>query len=124
MALAASGSDDAMPITAQSITAAECQAIEKKHNLDPKSMSDLGFEGHWLIDSASGADRATVLGPPIQRFILLHGFARRYRRHSAACWTEGAKPARRVQLENSVVVTVEADLDDVWDGRSRRQPRR
>ena len=109
--------DEAMPITARLITAAEWQAIEKKHNLDAKSMSDLGFEGHWLIDSASDADRATVIGlvPPVQRFILLRGFARRYRRHAAACWTEGGKPARRVQLENSVAVTVEADIDDVWD---------
>ena len=80
-------------------------------------MSELGFEGHWLIDGASDADRATVIGlvPPIQRFILLRGFARRYRRHAAACWTHGAKPARRVQLENSVAVTVEADIDEVWD---------
>ena len=109
--------DDAMPIAARLITAAEWQAIEKQHNLDPKSMSELGFEGHWLIDSASDADRATVIGlvPPVQRFILLHGFARRYRRHAAACWTQGAKPPRRVQLENSVAVTVEADIDDVWD---------
>ena len=106
-----------MPITARLITAAEWQAIEKKHNLDPKSMSDLGFEGHWLIDGASDADRATVIGlvPPIPRFILLRGFARRYRRHAAACWAQGGKPTRRVQLENRVAVTVEADIDEVWD---------
>lgn len=109
--------DDAMPMTARLITATEWHAIEKEHNVDPKSMSDLGFEGHWLIDSASDADRATVTGlvRPIPRFILLHGYARRYRRHAAACWTPGAKPARGVQLENSVAVTVEADLNDVWD---------
>ena len=109
--------DDAMPITRRLITAAEWQAIEKEHNLDPKSMSELGFEGHWLIDSASAADRATVIGlvPPIQRFILLRGFARRYRRHASACWTPGGKPPRRVQLENSVAVTVAADIDDVWE---------
>ncbi len=108
---------DAMPIVARTITTGEWQAIEKQHNLDPKSMSDLGFEGHWLIDSASDADRAAVLGlvPPIQRFILLNGFALSYRRHAAACWTEGGKPARRVQLENGVAVTVEAELDDVWN---------
>ena len=77
-----------MPVTARLITAAEWQAIEKEHNLDPKSMSELGFEGHWLIDGASDADRATVIGlvPPIPRFILLRGFARRYRRHAAASW--------------------------------------
>ena len=91
--------DEAMPITSRLITAAEWQAIDKAYNLDPKSMSDLGFEGHWLIDGASDADRTTVLGlvPPIPRFILLHGFSRRYRRDAAACWSDVAKPQRRVQ---------------------------
>ena len=109
--------DEAMPITAGLITAAEWQAIEQQHNLDDKSMSDLGFEGHWLIDDASDADRAVVTGlvPPVQRLILVHGFARRYRRHAAACWTERRRPPRRVQLENSVAVTVEAEIDEVWD---------
>jgi hemerythrin-like domain-containing protein len=109
--------DDAMPLASQLVTAAEWQAIEKKHNLDPKSRSDLGFEGHWLIDGATEADRAVVLAlvPPVPRFILLHGFARRYRRHAAACWTEVGKPPRRVQLHNSVAVTVDADIDDVWE---------
>ena len=109
--------DEAMPITAGLITAAEWQAIEQQQNLDGKSMSELGFEGHWLIDGASDPDRAIVTGlvPPVQRLVLLHGFARRYRRHAAACWTERGRPARRVQLENSVAVTVEAEVDEVWD---------
>lgn len=109
--------EDAMPITSRLITAAEWQVIEKKHNLDPKSMSDLGFEGHWLIDSASETDRATVVGlvPRIPRFILLYGFSRRYRRHADACWTDVGKPPRRVQMHNSVAVTVDAEVDDVWD---------
>ena len=46
-----------MPIVSRLITAAEWQAIEKKHNLDPKSIAELGFEGHWLIDGSSDADR-------------------------------------------------------------------
>ncbi len=107
---------DAMPIVSRLVTAAEWQAIDKKHNLDPKSMSELGFEGHWLIDSSSDADRATVLGlvPPIPRFALLHGYARRYRRHATACWGRDGKPPRRVQLENRVQITVDADIDEVW----------
>lgn len=106
-----------MPIVSRLITAAEWLAIEKKHNLDPKSRSELGFEGHWLIDGSSDADRAAVVGlvPPLPRFLLLHGYARRYRRHAAACWGRGHKPPRRVQLENHVAVTVEADIDEVWD---------
>lgn len=109
--------DEAMPVTSRLITAAEWQAIEKTHNLDPKSMSDLGFEGHWLIDGASDADRATVVGvvPPVQRFVLLRGFARRYRRHAAACWGTAGEPPRRVQMENGVAVTVDAEIGAVWD---------
>jgi hypothetical protein len=108
--------DEAMPIVSRLITAAEWQAIEKEHNLDPKSMSDLAFEGHWLIDGATDADRTVVieLVPPIPRFILLHAFARPYRRHAAACWG-GEKPPRRVQAENTVSVTVDAGIDAVWD---------
>lgn len=108
--------DEAMPVVGQLITAGEWQEIEQEHNLDPKSMAELGFEGHWLIDDASEADRATVVGlvPPIPRFILLKGFARRYRRHSEACWGEGSRPGRSVQLANDVSVTVDAEIDEVW----------
>ena len=108
---------EAMPIVARLITAAEWHAIDKKHNLDPKSMSQLGFEGHWLIDGVTDEDRATVLGlvPPIPRFLLLHGYARTYRRHAAACWGCDAKPKRRVQLTNRVAVDVDADIDVLWE---------
>ena len=108
---------EAMPIASRSVTAAEWMAIEKEHNLDPKSTAELGFEGHWLIDGATDDDRATVLGlvPPIPRFLLVHGYARRYRRHAAACWGRGGRPPRRVQLENRVEVTVDASIDAVWD---------
>lgn len=108
---------EAMPVTSRLITAAEWQAIDKQHNLDPKTFVQLGFEGHWLIDSATAADRETVIGlvPPIPRFMLLRGFARRYRRHVHRCWDEGRTPPRRVQLDNSVTVTVEADIHKVWE---------
>jgi hypothetical protein len=108
--------DEAMPLTSKLITNAEWQAIEKERNLDPISTSDLAFEGHWLIDGATAEDRATVLGlvPPIPRYIMLYGLARRYRRHAKACWGRVAKPPRRVQLENGVTVTVDTDIDAVW----------
>ena len=108
---------DAMPIASRLVTAAEWQAIEKEHNLDGKSMSELGFEGHWLIDDASDADRAVVLGlvPPVPRFVLLHGYARRYQRHASACWGREGAPPRRVQMQNQVAVTVDARIDDVWE---------
>lgn len=108
---------DAMPVVSRLVTTAEWDAIEHEHNLDQKSPSQLGFEGHWLIDGAPEQDRATVLGlvPPVQRFVLLHGFGRRYRRHAAACWAAAEAPPRRVQLANSVSVISDADVQAVWD---------
>ena len=108
--------DEAMPIVSRLITSAEWDAIEHEHNLDHKSLAELGFEGHWLLDGASDADRATVTGlvPPVPRFVLLHGFAHRYRRRSRACWDAAAHPGRSVQMRGSVAVTVDADIDEVW----------
>jgi iron-sulfur cluster repair protein YtfE (RIC family) len=109
--------DRAMPLTSQLITAEEWQSIEQRHNLEGKTPSQLGFEGHWLIDGATAADRGRVTGlvPPIQRLILLRGFARRYRRHVRACWGQAEPPPRRVQLDNCVTVTVGAGVEEVWD---------
>lgn len=108
--------DEAMPIVSRLITAGEWRASEQEHNLDGKTKAQLGFEGHWLIDGVDATDRATVLAllPPVPRFVLLHGFARRYRRHAARCWGAGPRPPRRVQLQNAVSVTVPADVDAVW----------
>ena len=69
--------DEVMPVVSQAITDQEWQAIEQEHNLDGKSMAQLGREGHWLIDDATPEDRARVIGlvPPVQRLVLLYGFA-------------------------------------------------
>jgi len=108
--------DEVMPIVSSCMTHEEWFAIEHEHNIAPKTMRELGFEGHWLIDGADDADRATVLGvvPAIPRFILLHGFARAYRRRSDACW-HPARRRRRVQRQGDIAVEVDAPLDAVWD---------
>ena len=79
---------EAMPVVSEAITHGEWQAIEQEHNIKPKSLSQLGFEGHWLLDGASQEDREVVIHtvPPIPRFILLHGFARAYRRRVRPVW--------------------------------------
>jgi len=102
-----------MPVVSRVITNGEWMAIEQEHNLDGKSAAQLGREGHWLIDSASDADRAHVLGlvPPAQRFVLLHGFGRSYRRRARACWS----PRRSIQKQGSTAVIVDAAIDDVWE---------
>ena len=77
-----------MPVVSSVLTNREWRALEDKHNLEPKSFVELGLEGHWLIDDADQEDRQAVLDlvPTIPRFLLLHGFARSYRRRAAACW--------------------------------------
>ncbi len=108
---------EAMPAMSALITNAEWQAIEQRYNLDPKSFVELGLEGHWLIDGASEADRATVVGlvPAVPRFVLVHGFARSYRRRQEACWGPPTNERRRVQKSGCVMVEVAAHIDAVWE---------
>lgn len=105
---------DVMPVVSRSITNAEWQAIEQEHNLDGKSMSQLGREGHWLIDDATAEDRARVLGlvPWMPRLVLVHGFGPSYRRRRRACWNPRR---RRVQHEGATSVVVDAEIGSVWD---------
>ena len=83
-----------MPVVSSVVTNREWRALEDEYNLEPKSFVELGLEGHWLIDDADPEDRQAVLSlvPPIPRFLLLHGFARSYRRRAAACWGRPARP--------------------------------
>lgn len=106
---------EAMPVVAAVVTDDEWRAIEQEHNLDGKSPAQLGKEGHWLIDDAAPESRELVLGlvPPVQRFVLVHGFGRAYRRERAACWFPGR--TRRVQKTGRTEVVVDADPDAVWD---------
>jgi hypothetical protein len=106
--------DEVMPVVSAAITDAEWRAIEQAHNLDGKSMRQLGREGHWLIDDASPDDRAAVLGlvPPVPRFALVHGFGPSYRRAARACWDPS--PRREVQKAGTTSVVVDADVDAVW----------
>lgn len=108
--------DEAMPIVSDTLTEAEWLAIEQEHNVKPKGMAQLGREGHWLIDDASPEDRAKVLGlvPALPRFLLLHGFARSYRRRRDACW-QAESGRRRVQKRGHNEVVVDASPDAVWD---------
>lgn len=105
---------EVMPVVSRVVTNAEWQDIEQRHNLDGKSMAQLGEEGHWLIDDATAEDRARVLGlvPSVPRFALVHGFGPSYRRRARARWA----PRRlRVQHEGSTSVVVDADIGEVWD---------
>ncbi len=77
-----------MPIVARTLSNAKWEAFNQEHYVKPKSKSELGQEGHWLIDSTDPASYKIVVGnvPPIPRFVLLHAFAGRYARACAARW--------------------------------------
>ncbi len=77
-----------MPVVSKTLTHAQWENFNQEHFIKPKSKSELGREGHWLIDSIDPAGYKVVVGnvPPIPRFILLHAFAGRYARDSAARW--------------------------------------
>jgi hypothetical protein len=53
--------------------------------------------------------------PPVPRFVLVHGFARSYRRHRATCWGPTAPSRRQVQRQGRVDVVVEAAPEAVGD---------
>jgi hypothetical protein len=105
---------EVMPVVSRTTSNAEWAAIEKAHNLDGKSMAQLGLEGHWLIDDAGADDRDRVLGlvPLVPRLVVLYGLGPVYRRRARACWNPRG---RRVQRHGQTRVVVDADIDAVWD---------
>lgn len=104
--------DEAMPVVAAAITQGELMAWDQAANIKPKTARQLAREGHWIIDAASADDRARVLQlvGPVQRFVLVHGFARAYRRRRDRCW---GRPVRRVQKHAAVEVVVVASPEAV-----------
>ncbi|MEU6317910.1 hemerythrin domain-containing protein [Streptomyces sp. NPDC047009] len=89
--------DEAMPVVAAALTNVEWDAWGQKYNVKPKSLKQLGMEGHWLLDGIDpeGYQIVVHLVPPVPRFILLRGFARAYRRRTAAWW-QPQTPAQSV----------------------------
>lgn len=86
---------EAMPVVAATLTREEWNAIEQEHNIKTKSLAQLGFEGHWLLDGIDPEGYQVVVHTvgPVPRFILVHGFARAYRRRQAAVWRSDLAPA-------------------------------
>ncbi|WP_229841132.1 hemerythrin domain-containing protein [Streptomyces brasiliensis] len=80
--------EEAMPVVSAHITHAEWHAWDQKYNVKPKSFAQLGREGHWLLDGIDPEGYRIVAHqvPAVPRFILLYGFARAYRRRTAAWW--------------------------------------
>lgn len=80
--------DEAMPLVARALTAAQWADWDRTENIDPKSTWELGLEGHWLGDSLDPV-RAEVLNRQVgrvTRFVMLHLFDGPYRRACALRW--------------------------------------
>lgn len=83
--------DEAMPVVSASITAGEWDAWDQQYNIKPKPLTQLGVEAHWILDGLDPVryQLAIHLLPAVPRFIVLRGFARRYRRRATAVWGAG-----------------------------------
>lgn len=79
---------DGMPVVAASVSEREWRDWNQAYYLKPKSPAELAMEGHWLIDDLDPEGYQVVVHevPPVLRFVLLHGFARAYRRKAASLW--------------------------------------
>jgi Hemerythrin HHE cation binding domain len=88
--------EEAMPVVSACITRAEWHAVEQEYNIKPKSLAQLGMEGHWLLDGIDSEGHQVVIHtvPAVPRFILLHGFARAYRRRARERWQPGVQAER------------------------------
>jgi hypothetical protein len=75
---------------------AQWHAVEQQYNIKPKSLAQLGMEGHWLLDGIDPEGYQVVVHtvPAVPRFILLHGFARAYLRRAQARWQPGIQAER------------------------------
>ncbi|BEP13622.1 hypothetical protein acdb102_19330 [Acidothermaceae bacterium B102] len=80
--------DEMMPIVSKAMTHARWENFNQEYFIKPKSKTQLGHEGHWLIDSIDPAGYTVVVGnvAPIPRFVLLKAFAPGYRRGCARRW--------------------------------------
>lgn len=89
---------DAMPVVSATITNQDWRRIEQRYSIKPKSLGELGILAHWLLDGIDpeGYDVVTHTVPFVPRMILLHGFARAYRRRAQAIWAPDGAPASKV----------------------------
>jgi hypothetical protein len=120
--------DEVMPAVSVTITADEWRAVDQEQFVKPKSMAQLAFEGHWLLDGLDAERREVVVHEvaAIPRFVLVHGFARRYRRRATAIWGPATSPAggapygpadelpHRIPRSGQVELVVPASVDAVW----------
>ena len=77
-----------MPIVSKAMAHARWESFNQEYFIKPKSKTQLGHEGHWLIDSIDPVGYRVVVGnvAPIPRFVLLKAFGPGYKRGCALRW--------------------------------------
>lgn len=105
--------DEAMPVVASTLTHQQWSDLEQRHNIKSKSVVQLAYEGHFLLDGLDTERRRLVTGlvPAFSRFILVHGFGWRYRWRSRWLW---GRP-ELLRRADAVTVEVAAPQDAVWE---------
>lgn len=109
---------DTLPLVSQVLSDEEFQAWDREFNVKGKSPLQLADEGHWIIDGLPPQKQRIVTGlvPPLKRFVLIHGFARRYRRRMGLIWGQsGPGQGRRIKRSGRTEVTVDSPRDAVWE---------
>jgi hypothetical protein len=84
---------EAMPVVSASITRAEWHEVEQTYTIKPKSLPQLAMEAQWVIDGIDAENYAVVHDtvPRLMRWVVLRGFAGRYRRAARLRWDAGAE---------------------------------
>jgi hemerythrin-like domain-containing protein len=79
---------EAMPVVSASITQRQWHQWDQETNIKPKSLTQLGSEGHWMLDGLDRSRRQVLLHevPAIPRMLLLYGFGPAYRRRAGLRW--------------------------------------
>ena len=87
-----------MPVVSASITRAEWHEVEQTYTIKPKSLPQLAMEAQWVIDGIDAEEYAVVHDtvPRLMRWVVLRGFAGRYRRAARLRWEAGPE-ARLVE---------------------------
>jgi hemerythrin-like domain-containing protein len=77
-----------MPIVATSLTRAQWDAWEQHYYIETKTKTQLGLEGHWLIDGGNREVYDHVVGKvnPVLRLVLLRVFGPKYRKQCRTRW--------------------------------------
>jgi len=81
-----------VPVVSATITTGY-HDVEHEHFVSPRASWNSAPRGHWITDGPDPEDRILHVVPAVPRFILLHGFARRYRRKCDLLWGDGPAAA-------------------------------